>query len=166
VLLLSRPRPEGIAVLLVLPPGTTLQMHYLDDGTTRDITGLVVDLICEYLVRTSVGAPNSTGEDEEGTTGAQAGAGTALTKNGGDDAPTESIGTLRIVGDSVSIRLALLDATSGTLEEIPSARLLPLLGAAVSMTVADALAEIGDQHGGGGEDGSLPKTPPSSPSGS
>lgn len=117
VLLLSRTRPEGISTLIVLPPGTRILAHFSDDGSIRDITPQAADLITEYVLRGG-NAPDAgvTGEGVE-------------------------VARLELDGmDSGTVRMALIDLQEDRLEEIPAERLLPLLSAAITMAVTDAVA--------------------------
>jgi hypothetical protein len=115
VILLSHPRPEAVAVLVVLPAGSRLVVHFLDDDTSRDITEIAADLLAEYLLR-----------------GQDAAAGPDVIE----------VARIELVGGTLEgVRLATIDQRSAAVGEVPSQRLLPLLGAAVAMAVADAVAQ-------------------------
>jgi hypothetical protein len=114
VILLSGPRPEGVAVLLVLPPDARIEAHFVDDDTQRDITTIAADLLVEYLLR-------ATGDETA------------------DDVVTVAKVELQGAANG-GVRLATLDMRNGAVGEVPSERLLPLLGAAIAMAVADAVA--------------------------
>lgn len=114
VILLSGPRPEGVAVLLVLPPDACIEAYFVDDDTRRDITAIAADLLVEYLLR-------------------------ATSDETSDDAVTVANVELRGAANG-GVRLATLDMRSGSVGEVPTDRLLPLLGAAIAMAVADAVA--------------------------
>lgn len=121
VILLSHPRPESVAVLVVLPVGARIEVRFPDDGTCRDITELAADLLVEYLLR-------------------------------GDTAPSNTdaveVARIELTGGSLDdVRLATVDTRSATIGEVPSERLLPLLGAAIAMAVTDAIAHehVADQ---------------------
>lgn len=130
VILLSGPRPEGVAVLLVLPPGACIEAYFVDDDTRRDITTIAADLLVEYLLR----AP-------------------------GDEAADDVVTVAKVElqgAENGGVRLATLDMRNGAVGEVPSERLLPLLGAAIAMAVADAVAyDTPDRETSTGLDGTL-----------
>ena len=127
VLLLSRTRPEGIATLIVLPPGTRILAHFTDDKSTRDITAQAADLITEYILR-----------------GGDGGAADA-------DSPGVEVARLELDGSApVTARMALIDLQEDRLEEIPAERLLPLLSGAITMAVSDAVAANTNENAGDG----------------
>jgi len=116
VILLSKPRREGVATLVVLPRGARLVARFTDDGSARDLTETAADLITEYLLR----------------------GGEAAVEQAGDE--TVQVAQLELQGgDVVDVRLASIDLFSGEIGEIPPGRLLPLLGGAIAMAVADAV---------------------------
>lgn len=125
VFLLSSPRPEGLATLIVLPEGARIVACFHDDGTTRDITLQAADLITEYVLRGGGGEPGD-GERVEV-------ARLSVVDGIVDGAPG---GTLPLE----LVRMALLDTGNVLLEEIPSGRLPVLLAGAIGMAVADAVA--------------------------
>lgn len=127
VILLSRTRPEGLSTLVVLPRGGRILAHFNDDGSTRDVTAQAADLITEYILR---GAPAAGSDGTETVEVARL----EIVLESGDD------GTLVPLPELDRVRMALLDLGNDLLEEIPAERLLPLLGGAIGMAVADAVA--------------------------
>ena len=115
VFLLSRPRVENVQVIVVLPVGARIEVHFHDDDSRRDVTDVAADLIVEYLLR---------GATE-----------TAVTDG-------VEIADIEIVGTDIPehVRLATADTASGKIDEIPFERFLPLLSAAITMAVSDAVA--------------------------
>jgi hypothetical protein len=114
VILLSSPRPEAVALLLVLPRESRLIARFVDDESARDITDLAADLLLEYLLRRDSG--NSTETDLV------------------EIADIELVG-----GDIAQARLAMIDTMNGEIGEVPPERVLPLLGEAIAMAVTDAV---------------------------
>ncbi len=101
-------------MLLVLPIDARIEAYFVDDDTRRDITDIAADLLVEYLLR-------------------------ATTDEASDDVVTVANVELRGAANG-GVRLATLDMRSGSVGEVPTERLLPLLGAAIAMVVADAVA--------------------------
>lgn len=115
VFLLSRPRVENVQVIVVLPAGARIEVHFHDDDSRRDVTDVAADLIVEYLLR---------------------GATEAAVVDGVEVADIEIVGT----DTPEHVRLATSHVVSGKIDEIPSERFLPLLSAAITMAVSDAVA--------------------------
>ncbi len=114
VILLSSPRPEGVAVILVLPAGSRILLQYSEEEQV-DISPIAADALLRYLL-------SSTAEREaiDGVT----------------------LGTVVLEGGSPEqVRFATADLYSGTVGEIPPDRLIPLLTQALSALLAAAQLE-------------------------
>lgn len=121
MILLSRPNAVPVAVLIVLPVGGSLQAHFTDDDTTRDITAIAADLLVKYLLR---------------------GVGRVADDSGGN---TDNVHVATISlsgGDMNEVRLATIDTRRGTIGEVPGHRFGPLLSAAIAMAVEDEIADL------------------------
>jgi hypothetical protein len=118
VILFSTPRREGVAVLVVLPEGGRLVIRYADDASEVDITPIAADLLVSYLLWGDELAPN---DAHDGT-------------HPGD----VHLGDVELRdGELSQVRFATIDLRSGTVGEVPSERLLPLLGAALATAVEE-----------------------------
>lgn len=117
MILLSTPRREGVAVLVVLPEGGRLVIRYADDASEVDITPIAADLLVSYLLWGSESGP------------------------GGEPAGIH-LGDVELSGGDLSqVRFATIDLHSGAVGEVPCERLLPLLGAALATAVEEGADE-------------------------
>lgn len=116
VLLMSSPRTEQVAVLLILPEDARVAAHFLDDNSRRDITAHCADLLLEYLLR-------GTHQD-----------------SGQASADAVLVADVRLEGCApADVRLALVDLETHAVGELPPTQLAEMLAGAVAMAVADAV---------------------------
>jgi len=114
VILISSPRPEGVAVVVVLPQGSQLLLDF-HDGETVDISSITADVLVNYLLN-----PSGTSEATD----------------------TRTLGSIRLAGgDAATIRFATVDLYSGAVGEVPGERLLPLLTVALTASLEAAAFE-------------------------
>lgn len=115
VILLSSPRPEGVAVIISLPAGARIVLEF-SEGEIVDVSPIAADVLVRYLLS---GSAERLAQD-----------GVLL-----GDLRLENAGT-------AEVQFATADLFSGTVGDIPAERLLPLLAAALAAEV-EAAASVG-----------------------
>ena len=118
VILISSPRPEGVAVVVVLPQGSRLMLDF-QDGESVEISSIAADALVRYLLNPSVHT---------------------------DAGESKMLGDVRLDGGDIdAVRFATADLYSGAVGEVPAERLLPLLGAALGAAL-EAAAALGNRE--------------------
>lgn len=107
-------RPGAVSLEVVLPGEARIMASFFDDGSVRDITGMVADLLLEFLLRPADPA------SEDGLEGVQV-MEIHLTRSSWEDC-----------------LLVLRDEDSDAEERIPGASIPVLVAGAMAMAIADA----------------------------